>query len=428
MENSSIFEIITEADFANTTHFDLSLQIGVLSVSILLSLFMRTHWNRLIETKIGVANDRFSLRNIALRGSKRLSFSLSLSILIILAYGILEVFGRSTGVLYLSAPFVIVLATIRILVYLLQIAAGPGVANRTMEFVVSLTLWFTFALYLVDWLPRADDFLNDIALTFGNVHISLLNIIHFLLISALLILFALALSRFVEIQLSKKNALDSGVQLGLIKIIRYGLLCFAVLLALSTSGFNLSNLALIGGALSVGIGFGLQKITSNLISGFIMLFDRSVRPGDVISIGGSYGWVNKMCSRYLVLRDRDGIDTLIPNEEVITSQVINWSYGDRHIRLKLPIQISYDDDPELAMQLMLDASKISERIIKKPAPAARIMGFGDNGIDLELRVWIDDPEQGINNVRSDINLAIWKAFKEHAITIPFPQRVVQIKP
>jgi len=217
------------------------------------------------------------------------------------------------------------------------------------------------------------------------------------------------------------------VRLGLIKVIRYGLIVFALLFALNASGFDVANLAIIGGALGVGIGFGLQKITSNLISGFNMLFDRSVRPGAVISIGESYGWVDKMCARYLVLRDRNGVDTLIPNEEVITTQVIIWSYGDRHIRLKLPIQISYEDDPEQAMILMLEASEESERVITSPAPAARLMSFGDNGIELELRVWIDDPEKGVNNVRSDINLAIRKAFKAHNITIPFPQQVVQIK-
>jgi small-conductance mechanosensitive channel len=137
--------------------------------------------------------------------------------------------------------------------------------------------------------------------------------------------------------------------------------------------------------------------------------------------------VEKISARYLVVRDLNGTDTLIPNEQLVTTQVINWSYGDRHIRLKLPVQISYGDDPELAMQLLLQASKANDRVISDPAPAARLMGFGDNGINLELRVWIDDPESGVANVRSDINLAIWRAFKAHSITIPFPQRDLHLK-
>lgn len=216
-------------------------------------------------------------------------------------------------------------------------------------------------------------------------------------------------------------------RMGLIKVIRYGLIGIAVLVALSVAGFDLTTLTVVGGALGIGIGFGLQKVTSNLISGFLLLFDRSIRPGDVISVGESYGWVEKMGARYLVVRDRDGVDTLIPNEELITTRVINWSYGDRHVRLKLPVQISYGDSPRLAMQLLLEASGANERVIDDPGPVVRLMGFGDDGINLELRVWINDPEQGVNNVRSDINLMIWDAFKTHNITIPYPQRDLHVK-
>jgi len=215
--------------------------------------------------------------------------------------------------------------------------------------------------------------------------------------------------------------------MGISQVIKYGLIGLAFLIAISSAGINLSALSIIGGALGVGIGFGLQKVTSNLISGFLLLFDRSIRPGDVISIGDRFGWVQKLGARYAVVRDRNGVDTLIPNEELITSQVINWSYGDRHIRIKISVQISYEDDPELAIRLMEEASEISGRVLCDPPPACRLLGFGDNGIDLELRVWIDDPEEGVNNVRTEVNLEIWRRFREHGVTIPYPQRDLHLK-
>ncbi|MFC1567991.1 mechanosensitive ion channel family protein, partial [Pseudomonadota bacterium] len=165
----------------------------------------------------------------------------------------------------------------------------------------------------------------------------------------------------------------------------------------------------------------------NFISGFILLFDRSIKPGDVITIRDKFGWVQELCARYIVVRDRDGVETLIPNENLVTSEVINWSYSDQAVRMKLGIQISYNDDPEEAMSLMLACAKASPRVLNEPVPLTRLMEFGDNGISLELRIWIRDPENGLGGVRSEVNLAMWKAFKKAGITIPFPQRDIHIK-
>ena len=177
----------------------------------------------------------------------------------------------------------------------------------------------------------------------------------------------------------------------------------------------------------VGLGFGLQRIASNFISGFILVFDRSIRPGDVISINDKFGWVQELRARYIVVRDRDGVETLIPNENLITTEVINWSYSDKQVRIKLPVQISYEDDPEAAMDILARAAQGSARVLQNPPPAPRLLGFGDSGIDLELRVWIRDPQQGVNNVRSELNIAIWKGFKAAGITIPYPQQDLYVK-
>jgi small-conductance mechanosensitive channel len=161
--------------------------------------------------------------------------------------------------------------------------------------------------------------------------------------------------------------------------------------------------------------------------------DKSIKPGDVISFAGqsgtsteNFGWVQELRGRYVVVRDRDGIETLVPNQNLITNPVINWSYSDRKIRLKLPVRVSYRDDPELALTILVQASVGHPRVLRDPMPVARLMQFADHGMDLELRFWIADPEDGVNNVRSDVNRRIWRLFKDNGITIPVAQREVYL--
>jgi small-conductance mechanosensitive channel len=165
----------------------------------------------------------------------------------------------------------------------------------------------------------------------------------------------------------------------------------------------------------------------------VLLMDRSIKPGDVISFTGTtgtstegFGWVQELRGRYVVVRDRDGVETLVPNQHLITNPVINWSYTDPRVRLKLPVRVSYKDDPETALAVLLQAAEGQPRILRDPAPVSRLMGFNDYGFDLELRFWISDPQEGVNNVRSEVNRAIWRLFKEHGITIPVAQRRIMI--
>jgi small-conductance mechanosensitive channel len=179
------------------------------------------------------------------------------------------------------------------------------------------------------------------------------------------------------------------------------------------------------------LGFGLQSIAANFVSGFVLLMDRSIKPGDVISLSGqagtsteNFGWVQELRGRYVVVRDRDGVEMLVPNQQLISNAVINWSYTDPRIRLKLPIRVSYHNDPEVALQLLITACEGQRRVLREPKPVSRLMHFGESGIELELRFWIADPQDGVNNVRSDVNRAIWRLFKEHKITIPVAQHEV----
>jgi small-conductance mechanosensitive channel len=187
------------------------------------------------------------------------------------------------------------------------------------------------------------------------------------------------------------------------------------------------------GAIGLGLGFGLQAITSNFVSGFVLLMDKSIKPGDVISFtqhtGTStenFGWVQELRGRYVVVRDRDGVETLVPNQNLITNSVINWSYSDQRVRLRLPVMISYQDDPEIALGLLIEAAREHPRILRDPGPVSRLMSFEDYGMRLETRFWIRDPMNGVNNVRSDVNRKIWKLFRDHGITIPVSQHEIRV--
>jgi len=368
------------------------------------------------------------IRRFFLSGAIRLIFPLVMLALLLLARGVYVQLKQIPGVLDIAITLVLALAAIRIIVFLMLQAFGPDHALKGWENIIRMTIWIIVALQLLGMLPGVLGFLDSIAYGVGEVRVSLLAVIKLLLSIGVLLLLSLWLSRVLEKRIMRSAHLETGMRAALAKTAKFLLVTIALLIALNTVGIDLTSLTVFGGALGVGLGFGLQRIASNLVSGFLLLYDRSIKPGDVITIGESFGWVVGLHARYVVVRDRNGVETLIPNENLITSEVINWSYSDRNIRIKIPVQISYGDDPEEAMELMLQAARECQRIkTDELQPVCRLMGFGDNGINLEVRVWITDPEEGVNNVRSDINLAIWRTFKQHGITIPFPQRDLYLR-
>lgn len=331
------------------------------------------------------------------------------------------------ALLRLTAALAGSLFAIRLIVYLLKRALKPGPLLAASEQLITWVLWGFVALLLLGWWQPFTQAMDAFAITLGGERFSLLDAVRTIFTVLAFVFVAAYAGTLLEDRLMAAREVPIGVRVGLAKTVRFGLILVAALVAFDVLGLSLGGLAVFGGALGVGIGFGLQRIASNFISGFILIGDRSIRPGDVITIDDRFGVVRELRARYIVVRDRDGVDTLIPNENIITSQVINWSYADRAVRLKLPVQISYQDDVRRAMQLMVQAAKEHPRIEAKPEPGARVMGFGDSGIELELRFWIQDPEDGINNVRSDLFVAIWDAFHAHGITIPYPQRDLHLR-
>ncbi|HFB65243.1 MAG TPA: mechanosensitive ion channel [Aeromonadales bacterium] len=368
--------------------------------------------------------NRIHLRKLqGFRTIRRIVFPLTTALLIFVSSHILSLLKLPREVLDILMPLFLAMAAVRVLVYFMR-AALPGARwLSTGESLISTLIWVTFALYSIGWLPFVVDTLDAIGVSIGdNKRLSLLGLIQLSLMLALLLLIAMWLSRQVEKRLRKSTVLDISMRVAVSKIFKFTIITVALLSALSSVGIDFTALTVFGGALGVGLGFGLQRIASNFVSGFILLFDRSIKPGDVISVGQNFGWVEELNARYIVVRNREGVETLIPNENLVTTEVINWSFNDKKVRLKIPVQISYEDDPEQAMEIMRQAAVQSDRVLAFPRPVCRLMEFGNYGINLELRVWISDPQNGVANVRSDINLAIWKAFKEEGITIPYPHQ------
>ena len=293
--------------------------------------------------------------------------------------------------------------------------------------LIAVTAWSIAALNIVGLLDDTIVLLDGIALNLGDLRVSALSLIKGMLALAFFLWLATFVSRLMETRIHALPSLTPSIQVLFAKLLKVVLITVAILAALHTVGIDLTAFAVLSGAIGVGIGFGLQKVVSNLISGVILLIDRSVKPGDVIAIGDTYGWINSLGARYVSVVTRDGTEHLIPNEELITQRVENWSFSHSRVRLRVPIGVSYNTDVPAAMAHCIEAAAKVERVLSDPPPRCLLMGFGDNSVDLELRVWISDPANGLSNVRSEILLHIWEMFREHGVEIPFPQRDLHLR-
>jgi len=305
--------------------------------------------------------------------------------------------------------------------------ASQLVHDPTFSKLIAVSAWTVAALNIVGLLDDAIILLDGLALQLGDLRLSALTAIKGMLSLAVLLWVATVLSNLLERRINSLANLTPSIQVLFTKLLKIVLITVAVVAALSTVGIDLTAFAVFSGAVGVGIGFGLQKVVSNLISGVILLMDKSVKPGDVISVGETYGWINTLGARYASVVTRDGFEYLIPNEDIITQQVVNWSYSNNSVRLRIPIGISYKSDVRKAIALCLEAAGEVERVIKEPKSVCLLKGFGDSSVDLELRIWIDDPQNGVSNVKSQVLLLVWDKFHEHNIEIPFPQRDLHIR-
>jgi small-conductance mechanosensitive channel len=299
--------------------------------------------------------------------------------------------------------------------------------NRALAQGIATTVWAVASLHILGLLTPITDFLQDLSLSIGKSQFTAFGAIKAILLAAICLQAASVISQFATRRIESITDLSPSLRVLMIKAVKIALFTTAILFALSSIGIDLTSLAIFSSALGVGIGFGLKTIFSNYVAGVLLLMDNSIKPGDTIEVGSVFGIVRDMHGRYCSVLTRDGKEYLIPNEQLIANEVINWTYSDTNVRLKIPVGIAYESDLKKAMELIEKATDKVDRVLRQPAPAARLIGFGDNSVDLQLRVWIADADKGVANVRSEILVNVWNLFHENGIALPFPQRDVLLK-
>jgi small-conductance mechanosensitive channel len=349
---------------------------------------------------------------------------------------LIAAFGGVLHALHADSTFVdlaITLAGLMLLIRLAVYMVRVSIGKRTKGWgnTITFTVWGVLALHVLGWFDPVVQALDTVGIRAGKTNITLWSVLKILFTVGAFILIAVWIARWFERRLMAMQGLALSMRIGIAKFAQALLIALSIMLGLNAAGLDLTTLNVLTGALGLGLGFGLQAIVANFVSGFVLLMDRSIKPGDVISFTGTtgtstegFGWVQELRGRYVVVRDRDGVETLVPNQNLITNPVINWSYTDPRVRLKLPVRVSYKCDPEQALAVLIKATEGHARILRDPAPVSRLMAFNDYGFDLELRFWIADPQEGVNNVRSDVNRTIWRLFQENKILIPVAQREV----
>ena len=315
------------------------------------------------------------------------------------------------------------LLTAWIIIHTATIFVSSHLWSRT----IAITAWVIAALNILGILSPTILFLDGISFSLGQASISVLTIMQAIVTLGILLWISAIAGQITESKLKSAQNLSPSIQVLSIKFMRISFGAVAFIMALAIVGVDLTAFAVVGGAVGVGIGFGLQRIFANLISGFILLMDKSIKPGDVIVVADSYGRVDALTARYVSVTTRDGVEHLIPNEELIINRVENWSHSQTLLRLRQVVGVHYNADLHKAIELCKEAAAETNRILNEPAPNCLVLEFGDSAVNLEMRVWINDPMNGRANVMSELLICIWDKFQEHGIEIPYPQRDLHLR-
>lgn len=334
---------------------------------------------------------------------------------------------QPASILRIALPILISLAGIRLLARVLTVVFPGSAFARLMERLFSWLAWIAAVLWIVGMLPAVIDHMEDIHVAFGKTRISLLAVLQAVLSAGLVMVVTLWISAALERKLLTQAVTDLSLRKVAANAIRAALVTVGLLVALSAVGVDLTALSVLGGAVGVGLGFGLQKLAANYISGFVILFERSLRIGDTVKVDNFEGVVTDIKTRYTLIRSGNGREAIVPNEKVITERVENMSLADPRIQISTEVAVGYDSDPEQVQRLLIDSALGTPRVLKEPAPAANFLKFGADGLEFQLVFWIDDPANGQLNVKSDVNVRVLKTLREAGIDIPYPQRVVRVQ-
>ena len=300
------------------------------------------------------------------------------------------------------------------------------IGNSFLRALVRYAAWAWVTLSILNLTEEARTLLDGWAVEFGETRLSLWLIVQAVIVIGVLFAMARFISTTSAAQVRKNADISPSMQVLVVKFLQVLLYGAAFFIGLRTVGVDLTGLAVLSGAIGVGLGFGLQKVVSNLVSGVIILLDKSIKPGDVISLGETFGWINSLGARYVSITTRDGREYLIPNEDLITGQVVNWSHSNDFVRLDIYFGTAYGDDPHKVRKIATEAARGVDRVLSEQPPVCHIVGFGDSSVDYILRFWIRDPTGGLTNIRGNVYLALWDAFQAGGISIPFPQREVRM--
>jgi small-conductance mechanosensitive channel len=325
-----------------------------------------------------------------------------------------------------SRSYLLVVAAKLAFAWLIIRLVTSGIRNTFVVRLVSIAAWLIAALSILDKLQPAMDALDSVSLTLGGLRFTPLVLINF----AAILIFALwlsnILSNFAESRIIQSADLTPSIQVLLVKMIRLGLIIIAVIVAMGAVGINLSALALFSGAAGVGIGFGLQKIVANFVSGIILLVDKSVKPGDLITIGDNSGRISAMKTRYISVAAGDGREFLIPNEDLVTQKVTNWTYTDKNTLVKVTFATNYEADPRLVCKLAATTAAAADRALKSKPPNCLLAEFAETGMRFSLTFWVADPGD-MDSVKSEVMLSLWDAFRREGIHVPYPVRELRVR-
>jgi small-conductance mechanosensitive channel len=348
---------------------------------------------------------------------------------LVLTYAAMLVLAQRqpTPLLKVAVPVLVSLAGIRFLARVLTVVFPTSQLARLVERVFSWLAWIAAVLWIVGLLPAVMNEMDAIQFVFGKSKVSLLVLAQGLLSSGVVLVLALWISAVLEKRILRETVGDLSLRKVAANAIRAGLLLVGLLFALSAVGVDLTALSVFGGAIGVGLGFGLQKLASNYVSGFVILSERSLRIGDTVRVDQFEGTVMDIKTRYTLIRALNGRESIVPNEKLITERIENLSLADTRILLTTDVTVGYDSDVDAVQKILLDAALVCERVLDDPGPAARLARFGPDGLEFTLLFWIADPAAGQLNVRSDVNLRVLQGLRDAGIEIPFPQRVVHLR-
>jgi small-conductance mechanosensitive channel len=406
------------ADLTRAALIAAAVQLGLIALGLFAAILLR----RATGARATALAERVDPR---LRHPQLLSVTQSLALpllwwaTIIIAIFALNVAGYPATLAHIAASLLLAWVVIR--------ASTALVRDAALSHAIAVIVWFLVAIDILGLRAALTATLDNFALSIGSLRLSLLTVIEAALLLILLVWAAFAIARLLQTRINRISSLTPSVQVLIGNTAKIILIVLAVVIALDTVGIDLTALALFSGAVGVGVGLGLQKVVANFVSGVILLLDRSIKPGDVIEIGNTVGRITSMAARYVSVRARDGKDYLLPNEELITSRVVNWTYSSPLVRLDLPFGVAYGSDLHQVRALAVAAASVPARVVKSPEPVCHATGLGPSAIEFLLRFWIADAENGVTNIKGEVLLALYDALTGSGIELPFPQYEIRLK-